>query len=112
MSARHPTPWRAEGKGIRDRLRCEYWAVLDRNGIFVTDALDETTAREVVDAVNRRTALAAVLLDMAKDCEAAWEGTPLRRALAKYVARLREIAGDDELPTACKFEEHERETKR
>lgn len=99
MSARHPTPWRAEGQGIHDRLRCEYWAVLDRNGIFVMDALDETTAREIVAAVNGRTALAAVLLDMAKDCEAAWEGTPLRRALAKYVARLREIAGDGELPT-------------
>lgn len=99
MSTRHPTPWRAEGQGIHDRLRSEYWAVLDRNGIFVMDALDETTACEIVAAVNGRTALAAVLLDMAKDCEAAWEGTPLRRALAKYVVRLREIARDGELQT-------------
>lgn len=59
MSAQHPTPWRAEGQGIHDRLRHEYWAVLDRRGIFVMDALDETTACEIVDAVNRRTALAA-----------------------------------------------------
>jgi hypothetical protein len=36
---------------------------------------------------------------MEEDCEAAWEGTPLRRALAKYAARLREIAGEGETPT-------------
>ena len=31
-----------------------------------------------------------ILRDMETDAEAAWEGTPLRRALVKYAARLRE----------------------
>lgn len=69
MSARHPTPWRAEGQGIHDRLRSEYWAVLDRNGIFVMDALDETTAREIVDAVNERDRLAILVGRLADNLE-------------------------------------------
>ena len=104
MSARHPAPWRTEGIGIydgpiHDPLRREYQDVLDRNDFFVAEALDEMTAREIVAAVNGRAALAAVLRDMEEDLEAAWEGTPLRRALAKYAARLREIAGEGETPT-------------
>ena len=34
-----------------------------------------------------------ILRDMEADAEAAWEGTPLRRALVKYAARLREALG-------------------
>lgn len=61
MSAQHPTPWRAEGRdnGKRGRLRREYWSILDRNEFFVADGLDETTAREIVAAVNARAALGA-----------------------------------------------------
>ena len=103
-----PLPWRAEQPGDE----CRFWTIRNPDGVSVCTAWREADAALIVAAVNGRTALAAVLLDMAKDCEAAWEGTPLRRALAKYVARLREIAGDGELPTACKFEEHEREPKR
>jgi len=57
MSAQHPTPWRAEGRdnGKRGRLRREFWSILDRNGFFVAEGLDERTAREIVDAVNERT---------------------------------------------------------
>lgn len=85
-----PRPWRAD----------EYDAsfVRDAGGRFVARA-DAADAALIVDAVNGRAALSAVLRDMAKDCEAAWEGTPLRRALVKYVARLREIAGEGETPT-------------
>lgn len=56
MSAQHPAPWRAEGRdnGKRGRLRREFWAVLDRNEFFVAEGLDETTAREIVAAVNER----------------------------------------------------------
>ena len=56
MSAQHPTPWRAEGRdnGKRGRLRREFWAILDRNEFFVAEGLDETTALEIVDAVNER----------------------------------------------------------
>lgn len=56
MSAQHPAPWRAEGRdnGKRWRLRREFWAVLDRNEFFVAEGLDETTAREIVAAVNDR----------------------------------------------------------
>lgn len=59
MSAQHPTPWRAEGRdnGKRGRLRREFWAVLDRNGFFVAEGLDERTAREIVAAVNARAAI-------------------------------------------------------
>lgn len=70
---------------------------------IATMNLRRSTAKDdaalIVDAVNGRAALSAVLRDMAKDYEAAWEGTPLRRALAKYFARLREIAGEGETPT-------------
>ena len=61
MSARNQTPWRAEGRdnGKRGRQRREFWAVLDRNDFFVAEGLDETTAREIVAAVNERDRLAA-----------------------------------------------------
>jgi len=54
MSAQHSTPWCAEERnnGRRGRLRREWWAVLDRNGFFVAEGLDETTAREIVSAEN------------------------------------------------------------
>ena len=85
-------PWRVDGIDISDA-----------NGEPVTplyfNEQDEANAALIVDAVNGRAALSAVLRDMAKDYEAAWEGTPLRRALAKYFARLREIAGEGETPT-------------
>jgi hypothetical protein len=70
---------------------------VDANGRDVW--LSRKNAALIVAAVNGRAALAAVLRDMEEDCEAAWEGTPLRRALAKYAARLREIAGEGETPT-------------
>lgn len=56
MSAQHHAPWRAEGRdnGKSGRLRREFWAVLDRNEFFVAEGLDETTAREIVAAVNER----------------------------------------------------------
>ena len=59
MSAQHPTPWRSEGRdnGKRGRLRREYWSILDRNDFFVAEGLDETTAREIVEAVNERAAI-------------------------------------------------------
>lgn len=105
MSLKHPHPWTARFEAVvkaprldgkRGTRAVEYWLVLDARGFIVADGLDETTAREIAAAVNGRAALSAVLRDMAKDCEAAWEGTPLRRALAKYFARLREIAGAGE----------------
>lgn len=60
MSARHPTPWRADVRdnGKRGRQRREFWAILDRNEFFVAEGLDERTAREIVDAVNARAAVA------------------------------------------------------
>ena len=70
----------------------------DANNGKVAANLRGEDAELIVKAVNGRAALSAVLRDMAKDCEAAWEGTPLRRALAKYFARLREIAGEGETP--------------
>ena len=71
----------------------------DANNGKVAANLRGEDAELIVKALNGRAALSAVLRDMAKDCEAAWEGTPLRRALAKYFARLREIAGEGETPT-------------
>ena len=69
MSARHPTPWRAEGQGIHDRLRSEYWSVIDSNGFFVAEGLDEQTAREIVDAVNARDRLAILVGRLADNLE-------------------------------------------
>lgn len=92
-----PRPWRvavyAQCPGLAD--------VFDASGSpsgLVAGELKPADAALIVEAVNGRAALAAVLRDMEEDCEAAWEGTPLRRALAKYVARLREIAGAGETP--------------
>lgn len=112
-----PRPWRVNGHSIEANDPDGLWLQNEKTGWGVVanlpscpksrmskknretwDAVVEANAALIVAAVNRRTALAAVLLDMAKDCEAAWEGTPLRRALAKYVARLREIAVDGETP--------------
>ena len=93
-----PRPWRvvdyAQCPGIAD--------VFDASGSpsgLVAVELKPADASLIVAAVNGRAALAAVLRDMEEDLAAAWEGTPLRRALAKYVARLREIAGEGETPT-------------
>ncbi len=93
-----PRPWRvavyAQCPGLAD--------VFDASGSpsgLVAGELKPADAALIVEAVNGRAALAAVLRDMEEDCEAAWEGTPLRRALAKYVARLREISGEGEPPT-------------
>ena len=85
-----PRPWHTANyiDGIEDA----------HNGKVAANIRDADAAL-IVDAVNGRAALSAVLRDMAKDYEAAWEGTPLRRALAKYFARLREIAGEGETPT-------------
>lgn len=90
MSARHPTPWRTEGQGIHDRLRREYWAVLDRNGIFVTDALDERTAREVVDAVNGRERLRADLRSLADEFDGYAEEDGIRAPA--YASLFRSVA--------------------
>ena len=100
MSASYPTPWTFEAEDVFEdspirAANGEYVLVRD-NGVYPPDLV---TCREIVAAVNGRAALAAVLRDMEEDCEAAWEGTPLRRALAKYAARLREIAGEGETPT-------------
>ena len=93
-----PRPWR-----VADYAQCPGLAdVFDASGSpsgLVAGELKPADAALIVDAVNGRAALSAVLRDMAKDYEAAWEGTPLRRALAKYFARLREIAGAGETPT-------------
>ena len=101
-----PRPWRVEENVVG-------WTsfIVDANGDGVAACwrtargddekerqYNEANARLIVAAVNGRAALAAVLRDMEEDCEAAWEGTPLRRALAKYVARLCEIAGEGETP--------------
>ena len=93
-----PRPWRvvdyAQCPGLSD--------IFDASGSpsgLVAGELKPADAALIVAAVNGRAALSAVLRDMAKDYEAAWEGTPLRRALAKYFARLREIAGEGETPT-------------
>ena len=85
-----PRPWRVDDYDSS--------LVRDMGGRFIARA-DAADAALIVDAVNGRAALSAVLREIAKDCEAAWEGTPLRRALAKYFARLREIAGEGENPT-------------
>lgn len=71
MSARHPTPWRAEGRdnGKRGRLRREFWSVIDSNGFFVAEGLDERTAREIVDAVNERDRLAILVGRLADNLE-------------------------------------------
>lgn len=68
MSAQHPAPWRAEGRdnGKRWRLRREFWAVLDRNEFFVAEGLDETTAREIVAAVNDRDRLRDLVRRLAR----------------------------------------------
>lgn len=88
-----PRPWRCEcGPTVNSVIAANGAVVVPHTGYAANAAL-------IVDAVNGRAALSAVLRDMAKDCEAAWEGTPLRRALAKYFARLREIAGEGETPT-------------
>ena len=93
-----PRPWR-----VVDYAQCPGLAdVFDASGSpsgLVAGELKPADAALIVEAVNGRAALAAVLRDMEEDCEAAWEGTPLRRALAKYVARLREISGEGEPPT-------------
>jgi hypothetical protein len=93
-----PRPWR-----FAEYPQCPGLAdVFDASGSpsgLVAGELKPTDAALIVAAVNGRAALAAVLRDMEEDCEAAWEGTPLRRALAKYAARLREIAGAGETPT-------------
>ncbi len=93
-----PRPWR-----VVDYPQCPGIAdVLDASGSpsgLVAGELKPADAALIVEAVNGRAALAAVLRDMEEDREAAWEGTPLRRALAKYVARLREISGEGEPPT-------------
>ena len=93
-----PLPWR-----VADYAQCPGLAdVFDASGSpsgLVAGELKPADAALIVEAVNGRAALAAVLRDMEEDCEAAWEGTPLRRALAKYVARLREISGEGEPPT-------------
>lgn len=93
-----PRPWR-----VAEYHQCPGLAdIFDASGSpsgLVAGELKPADARLIVDAVNGRAALSAVLRDMAKDCEAAWEGTPLRRALAKYFARLREIAGEGETHT-------------
>lgn len=93
-----PRPWRVESDNLT--LRPPVCFVVDANGAKVSGGFfSPADAALIVDAVNGRAALSAVLRDMAKDYEAAWEGTPLRRALAKYFARLREIAGEGETPT-------------
>lgn len=97
-------PWSVEGPfpGERPTRKRDgfpaYANIVNRVGVYVSQNLRPDVAALIVDAVNGRAALSAVLRDMAKDCEAAWEGTPLRRALAKYFARLREIAGAGENP--------------
>ena len=93
-----PRPWRVEIDNLT--LRPPVFFILDANGAKVSGGFfSRADAALIVDAVDGRAALSAVLRDMAKDYEAAWEGTPLRRALAKYFARLREIAGEGETPT-------------
>lgn len=84
MSARFPIPWRAEGRdnGLRGRQRREWWAVLDCNGFFVAEGLDETTAREIVAAVNANASI--------RDAIAEMDGC---------VLRFREIFGLRENPT-------------
>lgn len=56
MSARHPRPWRAvlettvrerRADGRRGFRNVEYWAVLDARDAFLTQGLDEQTAREI-----------------------------------------------------------------
>ncbi len=55
MSARHPTPWTIQlgDNGRRGKARLEWAAILDANGVFVAEGLDESTAKEIVFAVNR-----------------------------------------------------------
>lgn len=95
MSARFPIPWRAEGRdnGLCGQHRREWWAVLDRNGFLVAEGLDETTAHEIVAAVNARASIREAIAEMEGEAALAWEGTPLRRSLVKYVLRFREIFG-------------------
>lgn len=84
MSARFPIPWRAEGRdnGLRGRQRREWWAVLDRNGFFVAEGLDETTAREIVAAVRLdRRGAAAFMSGGCRELDASFEAERRQGAL-------------------------------
>lgn len=92
MSARHPTPWRTEGRdnGKRGRQRREFWAVIDRNEFFVAEGLDERTAREVVDAVNGRERLRADLRSLADEFDGYAEADGIRAPA--YASLFRSLA--------------------
>ncbi len=56
MSARNPTPWTIQlgDNGKRGKASAEWASILDAHGVFVAEGLDESTAREIVAAVNAR----------------------------------------------------------
>ena len=62
MSLAHPKPWVAKREtvvkeprrdGRRGRVAVEYWAVVDARGTFIAQGLDENTALEIADEMER-----------------------------------------------------------
>jgi hypothetical protein len=77
MSARHPTPWTIQlgDNGKRGKARAEWASILDANGVFVAEGLDESTAKEIVFAVNgdvQKDEVKAVLARMKQKEDAFW----------------------------------------
>lgn len=101
MSKEHPTPWTIvqygqrytpevkRGKRVMTKwIVQDLFALVDRRGVFVAQALDEATAKEICEAVNGREAIEAECKELAHKLE-----------IERYRAEV--LRGQLETPHAC-----------